>query len=554
LFSILSSEHAMFPETILPDRDSLSLQSVTCEGDTLVVVVHARRVAVPCPACAEVTSEVHSRYWRTLADLPCIGQSVRVRLHTRRWFCRNARCTRRIFTERLPAVAAPHAQRTARLAALVVAVAVAHGGEAGARTLQALGVSLRGATLLTALRRTPPPAATAPSVLGVDDWAWRKGRVYGTILVDLERHAPIALLPDRSATSFGRWLEQHPGVTVICRDREGAYAAGASLGAPNAVQVADRWHLLRNIGDALERMLGHHREALREAARDVDRAADAAATAATEERVEPAAPAVAEPDGATTPEERPHRADEARRAAYQAVLALRDQGLSITAIAAGVGRSRPTVRKYLHADGFPTWAARRRKVEVRPEHAALLRERWMAGCRDAVALHAELRSRSYRGSLRSVQRYVATWRADGPATAPTPPLRPPSPRQVRWWLLQPDEALIPVQRAYLRHLDERCPALRAAQRLAIEFRRLVRDRDHGAFASWLATAESSDLREFRDFAAGLAADRAAVEAALHLEWSNGQTEGQVTKLKMLKRQGYGRAKVDLLLRRLAPAA
>lgn len=538
----------MSPETILPDRDSLHLRAVAGDGDTVVVVVQTCRAAVPCPACGELTRKVHSRYWRTLADLPCFGRPVRMRLHTRRWFCRNPHCPRHIFTERLPTVVAPHAQRTARLAALVVAMAVDHGGEAGARTLAALGVTLRGPTVLAALRRTPSPAAVTPAVLGVDDWAWRKGRVYGTILVDLERRVPVDVLPDRSATSFGRWLAQHPGVTTICRDREGAYAAGASLGAPAAVQVVDRWHLLRNAGDALERVLGHHRQALREAARDVDQ--EGTATGAV---VEPEAGA---PDGSNegaTTEERPHRADEARRAAYQAVLALRDQGLSITAIAERVGLSRPTVRRYLHADGFPTWAARRRKVEVRPEHAALLRERWRAGCHDAVALHAALQAQGYRGSVRSVQRYAATWRGNSPTTDTTPPLRPPSPRQARWWLLQPEEALIPVQQAYLRHLVERCPAVGAAKTLTREFVRLVRERDPGAFATWLGEAEASDLAEFRHFAAGLTADRAAVEAALRLEWSNGQTEGQVTKLKLLKRQGYGRAKVDLLLRRLAAA-
>ncbi|HEV7215834.1 MAG TPA: transposase [Chloroflexota bacterium] len=169
-------------------------------------------------------------------------------------------------------------------------------------------------------------------------------------------------------------------------------------------------------------------------------------------------------------------------------------------------------------------------------------------------LHAALQAQGYRGSLRSVQCYVAAWRGNVPSGDTLPSLRPPSAHQARWWLLQPQEALIPVQLAYLRQLEARCPAVGAATTLTREFVRLVRERDASAFAEWLGKAEASDLAEFRQFAASLAADQAAAEAALRLEWSNGQTEGQVTKLKLVKRQGYGRTKVDLLLRRLAAAA
>lgn len=538
--------------TILPDAESLRLDAVAAEDGALTLVVSARRESARCPACGEVARKVHSRYTRTLADLPCFGLPTRVRLRARRWFCRNPGCARRIFTERLPAVAAPHARRTERLAALALGVALAHGGEAGASILRQLGVRVSGATLLATVRRTPATPPPVPARLGVDDWALRRGARYATILVDLERHAPIALLPDRSATGFGRWLEEHPGVRVICRDRAGDYAAGGELGAPAAVQVTDRWHLIRNAGDALERVLGHHRQALREAAAALDR------EVAGDRAAEPSAPAPREePAGSPGTAPAPSRADH-RLANYQAVLTLRDRGLSITAIAARVGLSRPTVRKYLHAGGFPVWAPRRRKLELRPGDVSYLRERWAAGCRDGVALHAELRGRGYRGSLRSVQRHIAAWRptALGPDGAPggPPPFRAPSPRQARWWLLQPDAQRTALQRGYLERLEECCPAVRAATALASAFIRLVRERDAAGFLAWLMQAEASDLREFRDFAAGLRRDQPAVEAALRLPWSNGQTEGQITKLKLLKRQGYGRQKLDLLQRRLVSVA
>jgi hypothetical protein len=177
-------------------------------------------------------------------------------LHTRRWFCDNPCCPRRIFTERLPTVAAPFSQRTTRLATIVLIFGVAVGGAPGARLLAELGIPINGVTLLRAVMATTLPDSGAPHVLGVDDWCRRKGRTYGTILVDMERHRPLDLLLGRDAAPLARWLGDHPAVEIICRDRAGAYADGARQGAPEAVYAArrapaDRWHLLKNLGEAL---------------------------------------------------------------------------------------------------------------------------------------------------------------------------------------------------------------------------------------------------------------------------------------------------------------
>jgi transposase len=158
-------------------------------------------------------------------------------LHTRRWFCDNPRCRRRIFTERLPTVAAPFSQRTTRLATIVLIFGVAVGGAPGARLLTALGIPISGVTLLRAVMGTTVPDASAPHVLGVDDWCRRKGRTYGTILVDMEAHRPLDLLLGRDAAPLAQWLGDHPDVEIICRDRAGAYADGARQGAPNAVHL-----------------------------------------------------------------------------------------------------------------------------------------------------------------------------------------------------------------------------------------------------------------------------------------------------------------------------
>src|SRR5262245_11384843 len=338
---------------ILPDPESLRLDAIECDAATITITVHTRRAAVGCPDCGQLTRRVHSRYDRCVADLPWQGCAVRFRLRSRRWFCGNPACPRRIFTERLPAVVAPRARRTARLAAVVEAIAFALGGEAGARVLAAFGLRLSGATLLNTIRAALLPALATPAVLGVDDYAMRRGHVYGTILVDLQRRRPVDLLPDRSAETFASWLQAHPGVTVIARDRGGAYADGGRQGAPDAVQVADRWHILANFGDLLERLLVRHHAALRQ----VRYVADAPALGGAAPTV-PAAEGGGTGDVAPSPgtlvgaaaltrREQDRQERNARREArYQAIHALHGQGYSVRAICRQLHLHQATVTKY----------------------------------------------------------------------------------------------------------------------------------------------------------------------------------------------------------------
>lgn len=251
----------------VPGESGGGVESVAVIEGVVVVVVRPTRDAVPCPDCGHPSRRVHSHYRRAIADLPWQGVPVRLDLHSRRFFCEAPTCPRRIFAERFPGLVAAGARRSARLSTLYLAIGLALGGEAGARLSGDLGLRVSPDTLLRLTTGTPYTVPSTPRVLGVDDWSWRKGRRWGTILVDLERHRTIDILPDRTSATFALWLKEHPGVRVISRDRGGAYAEGGRQGAPGAVQVADRFHLLKNAGEALERLLQRHHVALRAAAR-----------------------------------------------------------------------------------------------------------------------------------------------------------------------------------------------------------------------------------------------------------------------------------------------
>lgn len=243
------------PGFLLPDATALRLNTITTEPTgALTIVVATVQSTAACPTCQQSMTRVHSHYTRTVADLPWADHAIRLALHTRKFFCTTTTCRCRIFTERLPTVVAPWGRRTLRLADRQRRIGLTAGGAGGAALTNSLAMPVGDDTLLTLVRQTPLPDRPTPQVLGVDDWAIRKGQTYGTILVDLETGKPIDLLSERSAGQFAEWLKDHAGVTIISCDRGGIYAEGTTTGAPDAVQVADRWHILKNLGDALLRV------------------------------------------------------------------------------------------------------------------------------------------------------------------------------------------------------------------------------------------------------------------------------------------------------------
>jgi transposase len=539
--------------TLLADPTCLRFERIISSAVSLTLVVRATAPTAACPRCGTVSRRVHSRYVRTVADLPWQGVAVRLALHARKFFCAGDGCPQLIFTERLARVVAPHARRTVRLNEALTLLGFALGGEAGARAAAGLGMAAGPDTLLARVRRAALPVYDTPTVLGVDDWAKCKGQRYGTILVDLERRHPIELLPDREAATLAAWLREHPGVEIISRDRGGAYAEGAREGAPAAVQVADRWHLLKNLSETLERLLSRQHSLVAQAAKSV--VVGPSAPPFTPELQEQAAPAALV---LTRAERERSERRERNLARYAEATEMRQRGAKLREVAAAVGVSTRTLRRWERRGSYPERTDCQRQSILAPFLPYLAR-RWAEGCHNALGLWRELRAQGFRGSKEIVRYHISRWRAQLPVhlryargvrTTPPQALTPPSPRRAAWMLLKADSELKTEHRAFIESLCDLCPEIRVAGELAREFNRLVREKQKEALAGWLDVAAKRGLPEFESFAAGLCRDHEAVSAALYSEWSNGQTEGQINRLKMIKRQMFGRANFDLLRARV----
>ncbi|HKC73832.1 MAG TPA: ISL3 family transposase, partial [Chloroflexota bacterium] len=360
------------PVAFLPHIRGLRLDHVVVTADLITLTLTCVRASAPCPLCQRPSTKVHSSYTRTVADLPWSDRRVSLCVQTRRFVCAVATCARKIFCERLPDLVAVSARRTHNLRARLQQIGMALAGRAGARLAQAQGTPLSRTTLLRLVRAMPQPVAAVPRALGIDDWAQHKGHTYGTILVDLAQHQVVDLLPDRTAETVASWLQEHPGIAVISRDRGQTYTEGATLGAPEAVQVADRWHIAKNLGEALERYVARHQRVLQDVARAV-------ADAVTPGPAAAAAPAPAAPPRLTRRQQEHDQRRARRLARYEEVRARFHQGQSQRAIAAHMGVNGKTVRRYLQAETFPEMQPRRRRRQVDP-YVAYLQQRWAAGC------------------------------------------------------------------------------------------------------------------------------------------------------------------------------
>ena len=533
----LSSVSALLPLSV-----PLQLKQAEQHGSTLTLTVSSTQGVRACPVCGQASSSVHSRYERCLADLPVQGLLLRFRLGVRRFYCRVRDCVRQVFCERLDGFAQSYARQTQRLATCLELVAQALGGNAGARLAERLSLPASATLLLRRLRQFTIPSSVSPRVVGIDDWAYKRGQRYGTILVDLEQHRVIDLLPDRTTDTVASWLKNQPSLEVVSRDRAGAYAEAARQGAPQAQQVADRWHLLQNLTEAVQRIVERHYSRLREIVHASTESTPVEQTEETDEtkNIPPLNPSA---------EQLRRAREERKQARYAEVLRLHAQGMPMQSIARQLRMHRRLVRQYIRVGVLPraTASGRRRQLD---SYASYLSQRWQEGCHNAAQLWRELRERGFDGSSTRVRQWVRPYHRPerkGAPAVPTVTNLLPSPRQTTWMLLNGPRPAEEKIKAWIEHFRQQVPEIQQTVQLATEFIVLLREQRRHELSDWMKQAAPSPLASF---AAGLRRDLAAVQAAFSSPWSQGQVEGQVNRLKLLKRQMYGRAGFPLLRSRV----
>lgn len=541
----------MAVKLLIPDGDYLKVQDLAWTETCIIVCLTSSRETGDCPACGQPSGRIHSRYRRTVADLPWGERPVYLRLWVRKFFCTTPSCPRHVFSERWPQVAAAWGRRTPRLEARWRWLGLALGGEAGSRTAARVHLPTSPDTLLRVVRRTPRAAAPPPRVVGVDEWALRKGHRYGAIVVDLERRYPVEVLPDRTAATMAAWLEARPGIEIVSRDRGGAFAEAARQGAPAARQVADRWHLLKNAGDTLQRLVDRSWRHLRPALQAII-APTPVLTEVTLPASEPAPPA---PRPLSRAVQAQQAGRERRLARYEQVMALHAQGTGLRGIARQLRLDRRTVRRYVRAGAFPE---RDRIPSILDPFEPYLRQRWDEGCHKASQLLVEIRAQGYRGGLTIVIQKLQPWRQRTPhprvrRRAAQPALASPAiptVRQVTQALRRPQKRRSSEQARLVEQVCAAEPVLQQAHQLVQDFHTLVTQRQATELDAWLERAAASGVSEFDQFVVGLRRDYDAVLAALELPWSQGQVEGQINRVKAIRRQMYGRGKLDLLRQRV----
>jgi transposase len=519
---------------LLPHLAGVIVGEIAVTGGLLLVLARARAATAACPMCGTESGRVHSRYDRRLADAAIGGRQVEIRLEVRRFFCPAPGCRRTTFAEQVDGLTTRYARKTPLLAGMLGRIAVALAGRAGSRLANGLAVPASRQVLLRLVMAAPDPDAASPRVLGVDDFATRRGQHYGTLLIDIETGAPLDLLEGRDAQPLADWLAAHPGVEVICRDRAGSYAEGARTGAPDAVQVADRFHLWQNLAKAVEKCVAAHRSCL---------AGPPPAPASQEQ-----GPALPEPEPAGQPDPAGKYAERARRH-HALVHQLRAEGRGLREIARHLGWGVHTVQRL---DRAATWQelADGRWKGPRPSKLdpfkPYLDQHADGGHGSIRRLFGEIQALGYDGSYPIVRNYLA---CNGPARKPLPPA-PPTVRDVTNWLTRRPDTLTQDEKPRLQAILDRCPELQAASGQVRAFATMITELTGQDLPQWMATARNAALPGISSFAKGLEQDLDAVTNGLTMPWSSGPVEGRVNHIKMIKRQMFGRAGLPLLRKRV----
>lgn len=501
------------------------VESTYFEGDKVVIAVRTSRSVGFCPACGTVSRRVHSRYRRRVTDLPLSGRIVQLLIIARRFRCDAVLCGRQIFTERFAGgVLAPSARRTVRMESIVHHLGLVLGGRPAAGFAKRLMLPVSKDTLLRVVRRRSRPPADPLRVIGIDDWAWRRNHRYASIICNLERRRVVALLPDREPATAQAWLAAHPTITIVARDRGGGYGEAAAKALPHAVQVADRWHLMENASRAFL-------DAVRKSMRQI-RTVIGATTI--------------NPKLLSAAERLQYEGYLRREETNAAILALSKDGKPIKQIVRLTGHSRKVVRQVIRGERNDVFRTRQNSLDL---HLAWLDDQWTSGCRNGAELWRRLKARGFRGSLRVISEWATRRRRAETADAQSLQ-RIPSAGTIARLMTIGRDLLTKAETVTIAAIEAGIPSLVEARDLIAEFHVMIRRKAEEGLPSWIERARISLVASF---ASGVVRDEAAVRTAITSPWSNGQTEGQITRLKLVRRQMYGRGNIDLLQARLIGA-
>jgi transposase len=528
-------------QNFFPDLSKLTLRRVFKTDQAWIMEAEGQDSAV-CPGCQSISRSRHSRYWRSLQDLPIQGTPMLIRLHVGRWHCRNAGCERRIFTERAFKVCAPHARQTKRTDEIIAVVGRALGGRPGQRLMSKLGIPLSAETLIRRVKGAArlPALPQVVRVLGVDDWAWRKGQNFGTILVDLERSQVVDLLPTRSADSLVEWLAQHPEVTTVSRDRQGVYAEGARLGAPKAVQVADRFHLVLNLIQAVERHLAVNRRHLQIARSSALPLPPSPTKEEVKNRTEPirVRSSVLMQQMEVARQRRQQKLE-----LFETVKQMRAAGMKVSQIARQLGLCRRRIDKWIWLDELPERNRMQPRLGMAESFRDYLRQRWEAGCRHGRTLFTEIRKLGYVGCYSGLAKLLSPWRqpkaeagkaisalSDATQLEVTTPTgsRQLSPQVAAALLSKVRTELTSRQAQIVDLLKRQCPGFAEMRKLVLGFRTILRAGKPATLHRWMEQARKTGIHSLVRFVRTLKQDLQAVESAVTTPWSNGPVEGHIT--------------------------
>jgi transposase len=441
-----------------------SIDQIDIQAEVVILLTHVPASEAACPLCHHPARRVHSHYSRTLQDLPCGTRSLRLLITVRRFFCDCTDCPRKIFAERLPELTSVYARRTTRNKERLAELGFLLGGKAAAALSAQIGLESSRMTILRILRKEPLPAPQTPKMLGVDEFAFRRGKTYGTLLINLENGTPVDLLPDRQATTLATWLKNHPGVQLISRDRAGEFALGAKQGAPEALQTADRFHVLRNLTETVECVLGRHRKALKQI--------HLVRTPAS-------------PPSVLLRHRRPDRERKKQQARavllerYEAVQHLVKQGLSHRAIARQLHLHRESVIRYAKADRFPEKPERPVSSGILAPYETYLRTRFLEGENNVLGLFREIVARGYLGSRMTVQRFIQglrTMQKLGMEISQEATTKEMTPHRAVGLMLQREEDLTPEEKLALEQVCQLHPHIKRVYALFQQFTQMLRER------------------------------------------------------------------------------